>query len=695
MAVLVSMRFIVLASVCFVQASAFLSAQDQPGANPGGVPAPPSLLLGAAWYPEQWPEPRWNADLDLMQKAHIHLVRIGEFSWSRLEPQEGKYDIDWMERAIDLAGKHGIYAVIGTPTCAPPAWLTQKYPETLRISETGQRAAHGERGQFNFANDKYRELARKIDEQLARRFAHNPYVIAWQIDNEYSFVSFDSNTRAQFQDWLKVRYGTLDNLNRAWTTAYWSQTYFSWCQIPIETANGNPGLMLDWKRFVSDTWRSYQRNQIETIRSYADPRQRITTNMMGWFDGFDHYVVSRDLDLAAWDDPISQGHLDPIRNGATHDLTRGFKKRNFWVMETTAGPTTWNNGGTMVDKGEMRATIWHDIGHGADAVSYWQWRDDLNGQEQNHGAIVDVDGEPDPIYTEIAQVGREMEKAGPALQGTRVESKVAILHSYDSRWTLNWQKMKGGYDPIEELISYYLPLHELGNSIDIVSPDSDLSKYKLAVAPALNVISQGVADHLIQYAKQGGNLVLGLRSGMKDDSNARWAQRQPGPLVDTLGARVEQYFGLEAPVSVSGLWGASTASLFEEQLKVLAPDVEVLMRYGVSNGWLDNQPAAITRKVGRGTITYIGVWMDPAGMKRAARWMLATSGVKPDVPLAPDGVEVYRRAGNGKEVFIFENFSHASQTVALPSAMRDLPSGGVVHSVTLPVYGVAVLAIDE
>jgi beta-galactosidase len=340
----------------------------------------------------------------------------------------------------------------------------------------------------------------------------------------------------------------------------------------------------------------------------------------------------------------------------------------------------------------MRATIWHDIGHGADAVSYWQWRDDLNGQEQNHGAIVDVDGEPDPIYTEIAQVGWEMEKAGPALQGTSVESKIAILHSYDSSWTLNWQKMVDGYDPIEELLSYYAPLHELGNSIDIVSPEVDLSKYELVVAPALNVLSQTAADRLIQYVQQGGNLVLGLRSGMKNDANARWPQRQPGPLVSILGGRVEQFFGLAAPVSVSGTWGQSKASIFEEQLKVLAPDVKVLMRYGISNGWLDNQPAAITRKVGRGTITYIGVWMEPAGMKRAARWMLMTSGVKPDLPPVPDGIEVYHRTGNGKDIFIFENFRHTSQTISLPHVMRNVLTGNVERAVTLPVYGVAVLA---
>jgi beta-galactosidase len=308
---------------------------------------------------------------------------------------------------------------------------------------------------------------------------------------------------------------------------------------------------------------------------------------------------------------------------------------------------------------------------------------------------VDVDGEPDPIYAEISQTGREMEKAAPALQGTTIEARVAILHSYDSRWTLEWQKMTSGYDMIDELMSYYRPLHELGNSIDIIPPSSDLSSYKLVVAPALNVLSQADANNLIEYVKQGGNLVLGERSGMKDDTNARWPQRQPGPLVQLLGGHVEQFFGLKAPVTVFGAWGKNTASIYEEQLAVLASDVTVLMRYGVSNGWLDNQPAAITRKVGRGTVTYIGVWMDPDGMKRAAHWMLAISGLKPDLPAVPEGVEIYRRVGKGREVFIIENFSRASKGVPLPGAMKDVLTGSIVHSVTLPVYGVAVLSHEK
>ncbi len=184
------------------------------------APHAPAILLGTAWYPEQWPESRWEADLELMQKAGIHMVRVGEFAWSRMEPSEGQYDLDWLDHAITAASKRGIYTVLGTPTAAPPAWLTQKYPETLRMEEDGRRAEHGNRQQFNFANPKYRELARTIAEQMAKRFGHNPWVLGWQIDNEYAEESYDPDTKAQFQQWLKARYGTLDNLNARWTTTY-------------------------------------------------------------------------------------------------------------------------------------------------------------------------------------------------------------------------------------------------------------------------------------------------------------------------------------------------------------------------------------------------------------------------------------------------------------------------------------------
>ncbi|MGB7847718.1 MAG: beta-galactosidase [Candidatus Acidiferrum sp.] len=654
--------------------------------------APPAILLGTAWYPEQWPESRWESDLALMQQAGIHMVRVGEFAWSRIEPEEGHYDLDWLDRAITAAGKHNIYTVIGTPTAAPPAWLTQKYPETLRVSEDGRQAQHGNRQHFNWANPKYREMARKIAEVMAKRFGHNPYVLGWQIDNEYADVSFDPQTKAQFQLWLKARYGSLENLNARWTTAYWSESYTAWDQIPIQVGYGNPGLLLSWMRFVSDTWRSYQKNQLEVIRANSDVRQFITTNTMGWFDGYDHYTVEQDLDLAAWDDYVGEGHLDPMRNGAAHDLTRGFRQKNFWVMETQPGNVNWADINNSLDKGEVRAMAWHAVGHGADTVSYWQWRSALNGQEEYHGTLLGADGTPVPLYPEVAQVGKEFQKASSALAGTSIKSEVAILHSYESRWAIQWQKHNKKYSPQDEIVSFYAPLRAIAQSVDIVPPTVPLSQYKLVVAPGLNVLSDAAAQNLIAYVQAGGHLVLGQRSGMKDDDNALQPQRQPGPLADLLGGRVEQYYALTAPVPVEGQWGNGECLLWAELLSTKDSSVKVLMRYRKSNGWLDGQPAAITRKVGKGRFTYIGAWLDPKTMAQAAKWMAETSGVKQAFGPVPAGVEVSPRYGERGTVYVMINFSKEPQTINLPAAMKDVLEGGSKRTVTLPVYGVAVLS---
>jgi beta-galactosidase len=626
-----------------------------------------------------------------MQQAGIRMVRVGEFAWARMEPMEGKYDLDWLERAVNQAGKHGIVTVIGTPTAAPPAWLTQKYPETLRTKQDGTKDQHGNRQQFNWANPKYRDMCRKIASQLAQRFGHNPNVIGWQIDNEYAEQSFDADTRKQFQDWLKARYGTLDNLNDRWTTQYWSEWYSDWNQIPIQTGYGNPGLLLGWMRFVSDTWRSYQRNQIDAIRASADKRQFITTNTMGWFDGFDHYTVEQDLDLAAWDDYVGQGHLDPVRNGATHDLTRGFKRKNFWVMETQPGSVNWARINNSLDKGEVRLMAWHDVGHGADTVSYWQWRSALNGQEQYHGTLVGSDGTPVPLYDEVAQIGREFAKAGSVLAGTSPRSEVAILHSYDSRWAVNWQKHNADYDPVKALLAYYGPLRAIAQSIDIVSPTAPLKDYKLVVTPALNVLSGEEIKNLSDFVNGGGHLVLGQRSAMKDADNTLFPERQPGPLATLLGGRVEQYYALESPVPVEGQFGSGSGQLWAELLSAKSPDTEVLMRYGTSNGWLDQQPAAITRKVGKGRITYIGAWLDDATMKKAAQWMTEVSGVHAAFAPVPEGIDVYPRYAPDHTVFILANFAKTNQTVSLPKEMQDVLEGGAKKSLTLPRYGVAVL----
>ncbi len=684
-------------------------AQPVPAApTSGSRPATPAVpMVGVAWYPEQWPEARWDADLALMQAAHVSFVRIGEFAWSTLEPREGVYQLDWLERAVRAAERHHIAVVLGTPTAAPPAWLTSAYPETLRTLRDGSRAKHGGRHQADNFNPRFRALAGALVERMAARFGGDPNVIGWQVDNEPGSDDFSAGTRTQFQDWLRHRYGTLDALNVRWTTAYWSQTYSDWKQIPFpETRDANPGLMLAWRQFLSDADRSYLRGQRDVIRAHAGPRQRITTNL--WIDARaktaetyspdadaeDLYTLNADFDFASWDEYVGIGHFDPARMGLTHDVVRGLLHRDFWVMETQPGTVNWSDNNNSLDKGEVRALAWHAVGHGADAVAYWQWRSALNGQEQYHGVLVGADGTPVPVYDEVAQVAGEFARTAPALAGTSVAASVAVLNDYSSRWAIGWQRFARDFIPANALFDYYQPLHDLTHAVDVVAAGAPLDRYKLVVAPALDVLTPAAADNLAAYVRAGGSLVLGARTGLKDGDNGLWPERQPGPLAALLGARVAQWYALERPVPVAGSGRAGQASTWAERLDVLASDVEVLLRYGASNGWLDGQPAAVTRRVGKGRITYVGATLDPALTAALLRRLITESGVAPVLPGLPDGVDAGLREGGGHKVLILTNTAADPRRVTLPGPMRDLLDPGERRVVTLPRYGVAVLEAD-
>ena len=652
------------------------------------------VLLGAAWYPEQWPEAQWEPDLAKMEAAHIRLVRVGEFAWSTMEPSEGDYQFAWLDHAIEAAAKHHIVVVLGTPTAAPPAWLTTKYPQTLRISPDGVRDEHGNRQQFSFADTKYRELARDIAERMAKRYGHNPNVVGWQIDNELANDSFDPEAKQQWHAWLKAKYGTTEVLNQRWTTQYWSETYNSFDQVPARPKGENPGLLLDWKRFATDTWVSYTENQTSVIRPNADKRQFITTNTMGWFDGFDSYKEHKDLDIAAWDDYISTDVFDWADNAARHDLTRGYKQKNFWVMETEPAFVNWRPINTPLNKGQTRELAWQAIGHGADAVEYWQWRSDLNGQEEYHGVLLGADGEPAPVYAEVQQVGAEFEKAGKALAGTEPRAEVALINDFDSRWAIDFQRHNHNFDPVAEMVSFYRPLRELSQGVDVISADAPLDKYKVVIAPGLNVLPQATADRLLAYVRNGGHLMLGPRSGMKNEFNGLNVQQQPGPLAEALGAHVSQFYAIDKPVPVTIDGVPGTADTWAETLSVHAPDASTFGTYGNSNGWLDGQPFAVVRKVGKGEIAYVGAWMDDASIAKIVSGILRHGEVKPMLPGVPDGVEVCVRTAKSGDHSVVILINHATEpkTVNLPAGMENLLQGGSGSelSVELPKYGVAV-----
>jgi len=627
------------------------------------------MYFGCAWYPEHWDQSRWQEDLGLMRDAGMNVVRVGEFAWSTLEPREGQFNLDWLERAVEMAARVGIRTVIGTPTAAPPAWLTARYPQVLRVNPDGTVATHGGRCHFNPASLTYQRLCRRIVEALARRFGSNPHVIGWQIDNEYHVFSYDQWTRRRFQQFLKDRYGTLDNLNRRWTTAYWSQTYTDWSQIPLAPAGQNPCLLMEFRRFFSHVYREYQRNQIEVIRRWSRS-QFITHNFHGRFEAGDPRELAEDLDLASWDPYVGSGHLDHDSMGMMHDLVRGFKRRNFWVMETQPGTVNWAGVNNALDRGEVRCMAWHLIGHGADAVLYWQWRSALGGQEQYHGTIVDPSGSPRPLYEEIRRTGVEIRKLGDLLGGTHPRPRVAILLSFADRWAIDCQRHHRDFDPLAHAGAFYRALRRLGHDVDVIDPRADLNQYPLVIAPHLHMLDDALARHLGCYVERGGHLVLGARSGMKDPFNALLPSRQPGLLAPLLGASVEEYYALERPIAVCGSLGRGTATIWAESLRPESDDASTLLTYG-PHSWLEGRPAMVSRSIGRGRTTYIGAWFDDALMRDVVRWLTQTADVPPVLEDLPRGVEVCRRVGPDQALLVLINHTAEPRALTLPGVMFD------------------------
>jgi beta-galactosidase len=594
-------------------------------------------------------------------------VRIAEFAWSRLEPGEGRYDFDWLERAVELAASFGLKTVIGTPTAAPPAWLTQKYPEVLAGRESGLPERHGARGHYSPTSVRYMEFCRQIAAALAQRFGHNPPVLGWQIDNEYWSYSYDAQSLARFQQWLRERYGTLDNLNRAWSNAYWSEDYSAWSQIPAWYGNQNPCLLHAGKQFMSVVYREFQRNQFDAIRAHAAPDQWITHNFHA-HENLDYGNIAQDVDFVSWDPYLGGDHLDPVGIGPVVDFARGIQRKNIWVIETQPGTVNWAPINSALDKGEVRRLVWHCLGHGADAVLFWQWRSAPGGQEQYHGCLIAADGTPRPLYDEVAATGRELAEHSSALANTRIETPVALLDSYPDRWALHGQKHHADYHANQHLKSFYAPLRRAGLDVDIVAPAADLKSYRLVLAPHLHILTPAIVANLVRFVTGGGHLWLGPRTGFKDEHNTLLASRQPGrELAELLGAHVAEFYALAQPVPVEG----GTASIWAEYLTPTAADTEVVLRYGQSNGWLNGQPALVSRRVGAGRISYLGAWLDDGSMQRLIAGALAQAGI-PALDLPP-GLEVSRRVADDRQITILINHGHDPVTFE----GRVIPGGDV------------------
>jgi len=669
------------------------------------------MYYGADYYPEHWPQERWETDARLMREAHINLVRMGEFAWSLFEPQQEHYDWDWLKRAIDILAAHGISTVLGTPTATPPAWLCQAYPGIMAVERNSQRVTFGERRQYCPTNASYRALSRGIVTAMAEQFAGNPHVVAWQLDNEFGGHHprcYCPECQCAFQDWLLQRYGTLAALREAWGTHFWSHDYTNWAQIPLPVdSNGvsNPCLELDFYRFASEQWVAYQQLQIEALRRVIPAHQRITHNLMGFnFQEIDYFDLARELDFVSWDNyPIFQTG-DPAYIALNHTAMRGLKDMPFWVMEEQSGPSGWQVMSRQPRPGQIRLWAYQAIAHGADAIVYFRWRTcRFNTEEYWHG-ILEHHGQPRRRYYEVQQMGQELARVGEKLEGAMPPKAAAIIMSYDDIRTLRLQPGARGLAYNDIISSYFRALHQLGIPVDIVPPNADLSLYKLVVAPILHLVTQEWADNLSNYVNQGGTLWVGARSGVKDTSNRVVDSPLPGLLAELCGVEVEEYDAIGRASTCEVELDKALLGLGELRLAghtwcdILQPrgDTETLAYY--ASDYYTGKPALTRTRYGLGTAFYCGFMTDTGTMLPLVRYLVESTGLEPWSGL-PEGVEVARRAKEGIELTYLLNHTTEPQSVALPGAMFELlTQTNTSSSIELGPYGLAILspvAIDK
>ncbi len=656
------------------------------------------MELGVCYYPEQWPAEWWADDARRMRELGIRWVRIGEFAWSAIEPEPGRLEWGWLDRAIDTLHAEGLKVVLGTPTATPPKWLVDAHPEVLAVDAAGQPRRFGSRRHYCFSSPRYRVLCGRIVRLLAERYGAHPAIAAWQTDNEYgchdTVLSYSDAARAAFRRWLAERYGTVHALNRAWGTAFWSQTYgdFDAIDPPAGTVTeANPSHRLDWRRFASDEVVSFNRLQVDIVRAHS-PGRPVAHNYMGFFTEFDHHAVSRDLDIASWDSyPIGftmdraglsadeqrrwlrTGHPDiPAFH---HDLYRGMCGGRWWVMEQQPGPVNWAPWNPAPEDGMVRLWTWQAFAHGAEVVSYFRWRQAPFAQEQMHAGLNRPDRSLDQGGVEAGQVGGELQALAPrfdpageraAAQRGAAAGRVALVFDYASHWIGQIQPQGADYSVIHECFRAYSALRGLGLDVDVLPPDADLSRHPLVVLPAALHVPQVLVDAL---AASGAHWVAGARSGSKTQDLHIAAPLPPGPLADALGLRVLRVESLPPGVVENADFGGRTLSLqrWRERLELTGAEAEA--RYA------DGSPAVAIR----GRARYLAGSPDVDGWRTVLARAAAEAGLVP-APL-PEGLRISRLGA----LAIACNFDGCPQTWRPAAPAHALLGGEIV-----PPRGVAV-----
>jgi len=660
------------------------------------------MIYGGDYNPDQWPEEVWLEDAHLMREAGVNLVSLGIFSWAKLEPQPGEYDFAWLDRVMDLLYEHEVSVNLATPTASPPPWLVHHHPEILPVTADGTILWHGSRRHYCPHSSAYHEHVTRLVKKLAERYARHPALVMWHVDNEYAcHVSecFCDTSVTAFREWLQKRYGSLDALNQAWGTAFWSQHYSDWDEIhPPRVAPTfiNPTHQLDWARFTSDSWIACFEEQKDILRD-STPTIPVTTNFMGFFKPVDYWRFASREDIVSNDNyPDTSEPEWMVQAGMICDLMRSLGERRPWLlMEQAPTHVNWRQRNATKRPGVMRLGSYQALGRGADGIMFFQWRASKAGAEKFHSAMLPHVGTDSRVWREVKALGAELSKLD-SIRSSHVQADVAILMDWESWWALELNgKPSNDLQLLPQLTACYTPFFKRNIAVDFAHPESDLSSYKLIIAPNLYLVNGRGVENINRFVENGGHLVMSFFSGIVDENEQVHLGGYPAPFQEMLGLVVEEY----APYTESQSNTVCTPENEKFECSVWSDVIQLKSAQAMARFEQDfyaGSPAVTRNQFGKGTAYYSGTMLDPRGMDWLVGQACQAAGINPVISSLPEGVEVMSRT-NGLQSWLFI-LNHSSKEMEIPldqPGFEMLTNTYLEKSLQLGPVDVAIVQISD
>lgn len=672
----------------------------------------PHMLHGADYNPEQWADypDVFEEDLRLMKLAKCNVMSVGIFSWAKLEPEDGVYTFEWMDNVIDRLYENGVYVFLATPSGARPTWMSEKYPEVLRVGPNRVRNLHGMRHNHCFTSPVYREKIEIMNTKLAERYSDHPGVIGWHISNEYGGECHCDLCQDAFRNWVKEKYQTIDNLNHAWWTTFWSHTYTNWSQVESPAPHGETmvhGQNLDWKRFVTDQTLDFYRHEIKPLKA-KNPELPATANFMEAFEGLNYDKFADDLDFVSWDAYPTWHFTDDDLDVAAwtsmnHDMFRSLKGgKPFFLMESTPSLTNWQDISKLKKPGMHLLSSLQAVAHGSDSVQYFQWRKSRGSSEKFHGAVVDhVGHEHTRVFNDVKDVGESLSQLSDVV-GASVEPEVAIIFDTENRWAVKDAQgpRNVGVHYERTIKEHYRAFWDQGIPVDVIGMDRDLSQYKVVVAPMLYMVREGVGERIEQFVQAGGTFVSTYWSGIVNETDLCFLDGFPGPLRKTLGIWSEEIDGLNDGQKNAVKMLADNSLGFTGQFEakelcdlIHLEGAQALATY--QDDFYAGRPALTVNQFGKGEAYYIASRNDENFTTQFYNQLIKKAGITRVIDRElPKGVTAQIRSDQENDYVFVMNFTADDQIVELDNReYTDVLTNQPVNreQLALEGYGLAVL----